>query len=36
MERFDLNSTQSYVERNVNLRFKDGSVIVNVLVIDAK
>jgi len=35
MLRFDLNSARSHVGRKVNLHLKDGSVIVNVLVIDA-
>jgi len=35
MLRFDLNSARSHVGRKVNLHLKDGSVIVNVLVVDA-
>jgi len=33
--RFDLNSARSHVGRKVNLHLRDGSVIVNVLVVDA-
>ena len=35
MLRFDLNSARSHVGRKVNLHLRDGSVIVNVLVVDA-
>ena len=35
MLRFDLNSARSHVGRKVNLHLKDGSVIVNVLVVEA-
>lgn len=35
MLRFDLNSARSHVGRKVNLHLKDGSVIINVLVVDA-
>jgi len=35
MLRFDLNSARSQVGRKVNLHLRDGSVIVNVLVVDA-
>jgi len=35
MLRFDLNSARSHVGRKVNLHLKDGSVIVNVLIVDA-
>ncbi|UCG36777.1 MAG: hypothetical protein JSV64_00400 [Candidatus Bathyarchaeota archaeon] len=36
IDRFNLNEARSFVGRNVNLHLKDGSVIVNVLVADAK
>jgi len=35
MLRFDLNSARAHVGRKVNLHLRDGSVIVNVLVVDA-
>ena len=36
MERFNLNVARAFVGRHVNLHLKDGSVIVNVYVADAK
>ncbi|MGB9135473.1 MAG: hypothetical protein WCC63_07845 [Candidatus Bathyarchaeia archaeon] len=36
MERFNLNVARAFVGRYVNLHLKDGSVIVNVYVTDAK
>jgi hypothetical protein len=36
MERFNLNVARAFVGRHVNLHLKDGSVIVNVYVTDAK
>jgi hypothetical protein len=36
MERFNLNVARAFVGRHVNLHLKDGSVIVNVFVTDAK
>ena len=36
MRRFDLNLARSNMGRRVNLHLKDGSVIVNVLIIEAK
>jgi len=36
MASFDLNSARSYVGQNVNLHLKDGSVIVNVFVVDVQ
>jgi len=36
MERFNLNVARAYIGRQVNLHLKDGSVLVNVYVSDAK
>jgi hypothetical protein len=36
MRRFDLNLARSHIGRRANLHLKDGSVIVNVLIIGAK
>jgi len=36
MERFNLNVARAFVGRYVNLHLKDGSVLVNVYVADAK
>jgi hypothetical protein len=36
MRRFDLNFARSHVGRRANLHLKDGSVIVNVLIVGAK
>jgi hypothetical protein len=36
MERFNLNVARAFVGRHVNLHLKDGSVVVNVYVSDAK
>ena len=36
MERFNLNVARAFVGRHVNLHLKDGSVIVNVYVTDAR
>ena len=36
MERFNLNVARAFVGRHVNLHLKDGSVLVNVYVADAK
>lgn len=36
MERFNLNVAKAFVGRRVNLHLKDGSVIINVYVTDAK
>jgi hypothetical protein len=36
MERFNLNVARAFVGRHVNLHLRDGSVIVNVFVTDAK
>jgi hypothetical protein len=34
MDSFSLNSAKSYLGKNVNLHLKDGSVIINVQVVD--
>ncbi|MDH5448842.1 MAG: hypothetical protein OEY24_05685 [Candidatus Bathyarchaeota archaeon] len=36
MEHFNLNVARAFVGRNVNLHLKDGSVLVNVYIADAK
>lgn len=36
MERFNLNVARSYIGRRVNLHLKDGAVLINVYVADAK
>jgi len=36
MERFNLNVARAFIGRNVNLHLKDGSVLINVYVADAK
>ena len=36
MRRFDLNLARSHIGRRVNLHLKDGSVIINVLITEAK
>ncbi len=36
MERFNLNVARAFIGRHVNLHLKDGSVLVNVYVTDAK
>lgn len=36
IERFNLNVARAFVGRHVNLHMKDGSVLVNVYVADAK
>jgi hypothetical protein len=36
MERFNLNVARAFIGRRVNLHLKDGSVLVNVFVADAK
>ncbi len=36
MERLNLNVARAFVGRRVNLHLKDGSVVVNVYVADAK
>ena len=36
MERFNLNVARAFIGRHVNLHLKDGSVLVNVYVADAK
>jgi len=36
MERFNLNVARAFVGHHVNLHLKDGSVLVNVYVADAK
>ena len=36
MERFNLNVAKAFIGRHVNLHLKDGSVIINVYVTDAK
>lgn len=36
MERLNLNVARAFVGRHVNLHLKDGSVLVNVYVADAK
>lgn len=36
MERFNLNMARAYIGRRVNLHLKDGSVLVNVYVANAK
>jgi hypothetical protein len=36
MRRFDLNLARSHIGRRANLHLKDGSVIVNVLIVGAK
>jgi hypothetical protein len=36
MRRFNLNLAKSYIGRRANLHLKDGSVIVNVLISEAK
>ncbi len=36
MERFNLNVARAFVGRHVNLHLKDGSVLVNVFVAEAK
>jgi hypothetical protein len=36
LERFNLNVARAFVGRHVNLHLKDGSVLVNVYVADAK
>ena len=36
MERFNLNVARAFVGRHVNLHLKDGSVLVNVYVTDAR
>ena len=36
IERFNLNVAKAFVGRHVNLHLKDGSVIINVYVADAR
>lgn len=36
IERFNLNVARAFIGRHVNLHLKDGSVLVNVYVADAK
>ena len=36
MERFNLNVARAFIGHHVNLHLKDGSVLVNVYVADAK
>jgi hypothetical protein len=36
MERFNLNVARAFIGRHVNLHLKDGSVLINVYVADAK
>lgn len=36
MERFNLNVARAFIGRRVNLHLKDGSVLINVYVTDAK
>jgi hypothetical protein len=36
MERFNLNVARAFIGRYVNLHLKDGSVLINVYVADAK
>ncbi|MEE8632830.1 MAG: hypothetical protein V3T10_05985 [Candidatus Bathyarchaeia archaeon] len=36
VRRFNLNAARAFVGRNVNLHLRDGSVLVNVYVADAK
>lgn len=36
MERFNLNVARAFIGRHVNLHLKDGSVLVNVYVADAR
>lgn len=36
MERLNLNVARAFVGRHVNLHLKDGSVLINVLVADAR
>jgi hypothetical protein len=36
MERFNLNVARAFIGRHVNLHLKDGSVLVNIYVADAK
>jgi len=36
LERFNLNVARAFVGRHVNLHLKDGSVLVNIFVTDAK
>jgi hypothetical protein len=36
MERFNLNVAKAFIGRHVNLHMKDGTVIINVYVTDAK
>lgn len=36
IERFNLNVARAFVGRHVNLHMKDGSVLINVYVADAK
>ena len=36
MERLNLNVARAFIGRHVNLHLKDGSVLINVLVADAK
>jgi hypothetical protein len=36
VERINLNVARAFVGRHVNLHFKDGSVLINVLVAEAK
>ena len=36
MERFNLNVARAFIGRHVNLHLKDGSVLINVYIADAK